>query len=169
MTVKTLTETMDSNMKENKTMKETILDIQTRSMRNNLIFSGLPEHPSENPEALIKDFLKTQLKLSPDIVNHITFHRVHHLGPRNSKSLRPIVAKLEHYKHKELIKSKGKEPKDTQYRLNDQFPREINKGHKTLHPILKQHRLSNKPVNLVVDKLYIGQLYCDPKTTPWLD
>lgn len=147
-------------------MKETILDIQTRSMHDNLIFSGIPKHPSDNPETVIKDFMKTQLKLPPDTVNQITFYRVYRLGSRSDKSPRPIIVKVEHYKHKELIKSRGKELRGTHYGLNDQFPREINERRKVLYPIFKQHRQNNKRANLVVDKLYTeGQLHRD---TPWL-
>ncbi|KAF7640801.1 hypothetical protein LDENG_00013120 [Lucifuga dentata] len=73
-----------------------------------LIFSGIPENPtSDNPEALLKDFMISKLKLPPDPVDNITFHRVHRLGGPKSKRPRPIIAKLEHYKHKDLIKSKG--------------------------------------------------------------
>lgn len=79
-------------------------------MRDNLIFSGILKHPSDNPEALIKDFTKIQLKLPPDTVNQITIHRVHCLTLAHAnKSHRPIIAKLEHFKHRELIKSQGKE------------------------------------------------------------
>lgn len=58
-----------------------------------------------------------------------------------------IIAKLEYFKHEELIKSKGKELKGTKYGLNDQFPCKNNekiKIHKVLCPIMKQHRQSNK-------------------------
>lgn len=62
---------MDSVIKEHRKIKGTTLDIHTRSMHNN-IFS-IPEHPSERSEALVQNFLKTQLKLPPDTVNHITY------------------------------------------------------------------------------------------------
>lgn len=76
-------------------------------------------HPSNNPETVIKDFMKTQLKLPPDTVNQITVHHVHRLGSHSNKSPQPIIIKVEHYKHKELIKSRGKELRGTHYGLND--------------------------------------------------
>ncbi len=88
-------------------MKETILDIQT-CMHDNLIFSSIPEHPSDNLETLLKDFMKTQLELPPNTVNHIIFRCVHLLGSCTNKSPQPVT-KLEHFEHKELVKSKGKE------------------------------------------------------------
>lgn len=78
---------MDLVITENKIMKEIILDIQSRSMRDNLIFSGIPGHPSDSPETQIKDFMTTQLKLPPNTVKHFTFHCVRCLGSRiNTKS-----------------------------------------------------------------------------------
>ena len=41
---------METTTKENKIIKETILDLQARSMRDNLIFSGIPENSPDNPE-----------------------------------------------------------------------------------------------------------------------
>ena len=53
-----LTEQMAVVSKENKTMNETILDLQSRSMWDNLIFfSGIPEQPSgavPDPERAVK-------------------------------------------------------------------------------------------------------------------
>ena len=39
---------------ENKIMKETILDLQAHSLRDNLIFSGIPEPPAHDLEKTIK-------------------------------------------------------------------------------------------------------------------
>ena len=51
--------------------------------------------------------MQTQLKIAPEIVNNITFHRVHHIGYKklnNDNHRRPTVVKFEHYKNKELMK-----------------------------------------------------------------
>lgn len=149
-------------------MKETILDLQCRSMRDKLIFNGIPEHTANNPENAIKNFMQSALKLPPDTVSQITFHSVHRIRKKNNTKgrPRPIVAKFEHYKHKELVKSKGRELKGTDYGLNDQFPREIQERRKKLYPILKQYREKGRHVALTVDKLYIdGQLYRDSNTS----
>lgn len=104
-----------------------------------------------------------------ETVSAISFHRVHRLGARGGTRPRPIVAKFEHFKQKELVKSKGRELKGTSFGMNDQFPKEINNRRKMLYPILKQHRQKGKRASLVADKLYIdGQLFRDPTTTPWL-
>lgn len=68
------------------------------------------------------------------------------------------MAKLEHNKHKELIKSKANELKGTSFGINDQFPRERNERRKVLYPIKKEHRQKNRTAYIVVDKLVVLQL-----------
>lgn len=156
---------------ENKIMKEQILDLQCRSMRDNLIFSGipLPTATPDNPEKAIQDFMQSSLKIPPETVNRITFHRVHRLNSKDSKKPPPIIAKFEHYKHKELVKSKGKELKGTSFGLNDQFPKEIQERRRALLPIMKQLRQEGKRATLSVDKLYVnGTIYRDRNITTWL-
>lgn len=52
--LKTVTSEVDFLKKENKLLRETVLDIQSRSMRDNLIFSSIPENAPGNPETEIK-------------------------------------------------------------------------------------------------------------------
>lgn len=156
---------------ENKLFKENILDLQSRSMRDNLVFSGIPETPTDEPEKLVKDFMLRKLKLPPDTVNNITFHRVHRMGQKQAHSTRPrpIVAKFEHFKQKELVQRQGRQLKGTDYGLNDQFPPEIIRRRKVLLSIRKQKISEGKRAALAVDKLYIdGQLFRDKDITPWL-
>lgn len=124
---------------ENKGMKESILDIQARSKRDNLIFSGIPEQEEEDPEAPFKKFLQKQLELPVDTVKNISFHWVHRLGRKqpDSQHQRPIVAKFEHFKQKELVKSQGQELRGTDFSMKDQFPREILEHCRCLFPIRK--------------------------------
>ncbi len=166
----TVTTQLASVTSENKMMKETILDLQVHSMRDNLIFTGISEPPTDDPEKAVKDFMVKQLKLSTETVNNITFHRVHRLGQKlsNAARPRPIIVKFEHFKKKELVHRQGRQLKDTHYRLNYQFPQEINHRRKQLIPIRKQMIKECKRATLIVDKLYIdGQLFKDKDITPW--
>jgi len=81
-TLAAVTSDVDLLKKENKLFKETVLDVQSRSMRDNLIISGIPESTPDNPEVQVKKFMVTALKIPTETVNNITFHRVHRLGPR---------------------------------------------------------------------------------------
>lgn len=156
---------------ENKQMRESILDLQARSMRDNLIFSGIPESPNDEPEKLVKDFMVRRLRLSPETVNNITFHRAHRMGQKRVDATRPrpIVAKFEHFKQKELVQRQGRQLRGTDYGLNDQYPPEIVRRRKVLLSIRKQKISEGKRAALSVDKLYIdGQLFKDRDITPWL-
>lgn len=110
-----LTTQLDSVDKENKDIKETILDLQSRSMRDNLVFSSIPERThDDNPEQLIKEFMTSHLQISPDIVNNITFHQVHHIGAQNANK---------HPQHPETTGTTSQQTTES-YGLwtNDQFP-----------------------------------------------
>ncbi|XP_061597608.1 immunoglobulin kappa light chain-like [Cololabis saira] len=107
-------------------------------MRDNLVFSGIPEKPDEDPEQTVQDFIKRHLKLPEDMANSITFHRVHRLGGRRSEAQRPrpIVAKFEHFKQKE------------------QFPQDILDHRRVLFPIQKKLMTEGARAVITVDKLY---------------
>jgi hypothetical protein len=168
--VHSLTAQLTSVVTQNKSMKESILDLQSRSMRDNLVFTGIPEQTPDDPEKSVKDFMIKQLKLPSETVQDITFHRVHRIRSQNSNNRpRPIIAKFEHYKQKELVQRQGRQLKGTNYGLNNQYPKDILERRKHLFPIRKQMMNEGKKAIITVDKLYInGQLYRDKDITPWL-
>jgi hypothetical protein len=59
-------------------------DRQSRSMRDNLIFKGIPDvyNPVEDTEGEVKDFIKAEL----GIEDEINFHVVHRLKPKQDRS-----------------------------------------------------------------------------------
>lgn len=61
---------------KNKIMKETILDSQSRSMRDSLIFNGIPKLPRDEPKKAVKDFMIKHCKLPTETINSITFQHV---------------------------------------------------------------------------------------------
>ncbi|XP_045898520.1 uncharacterized protein LOC123966398 [Micropterus dolomieu] len=168
--VKSLTEGMTRLSADNKNIREAIIDLQARSMRDNLVISGIPEQADEAPQT-VKSFIQNQLKLPAETVKNISFHRVHRLGGRRQENQRPrpIVAKFEHFKQKELVKGRGRELRGTNFSINDHFPREILDRRRVLFPIRKRLIGEGSRAVIAVDKLYVdGQLYRDRDTTPWL-
>lgn len=169
--VKSLTENMTHLSEENKKIKETVIDLQARSMRDNLVFSGIPESAEEDPEATVKNFIKTYLKLPEDTVENICFERVHRMGAKKpgAPRPRPIVAKFGYFKQKEQVRSRGRELKGTDFGVNDQFPKEILERRKILFPIRRSLIQKGSRAVIAVDRLYVdGQLYRNLRTTPWL-
>ena len=132
--------------------------------------SGLvkPSH-RDNPEVTIHDFLQQKLKIPADQVKNITFHCVHRLGGKKPDKTHPIVAKFEHYKQKEQVRSQGRELRGTDFSINDQFQKEILDRRWVLFPIRKKYISEGVRATVEVDKLCNnGQLFRDQKITPWL-
>ena len=93
----------ETNLKLN----ETVIDLHCRSMRDNLIFTGIekPDYRVEqqgDTEHVLCEFLKYEMNIEPNS----PFHRVHRLGynQRYSDYPHPIVAKFEHFKDRELVR-----------------------------------------------------------------
>ena len=103
-------ESLNASKKEYATIKERVIDIQARSMRENLIFYGIEE--TENHEArlyseeVLKTFFEKELEID---ASNIELDRAHGMGkPKfrkdGSKLPRPIVAKFQRFKQKEQVK-----------------------------------------------------------------
>jgi hypothetical protein len=148
------------NMKlyeENCELKERVVQQQSRSMRDNLIFKGIPDdyNPVEDTEGKIKDFIKSEL----GIEDEINFHVVHRLKPKQDKSPRGIVAKFERRKdrNKVLRKAIAKLKNNKQFIVHEQYPIEIIDRRRQLVPIMKDARGKGHEAVLKEDRLYINK------------
>ena len=143
------------------TNDEKMVDLQWRNMRENLIFSGIPESQLgrgeyEDCESLIKCFIREQMRVTKEI----EFDRAHRIGRfrQDQRYPRPIVAKFTCYKDKEIVRQAA--PRTllgTNYSVNEQFPAEIEERRKQLYAVAKNARRDpNNRVRLVRDKLFIN-------------
>ena len=140
--------------KQNKKQSEEILDLQTRSMRDNLIFTGIPEKDNENLPETIRKFLKDEMNMQNS--ENVNFDRVHRTGPPGKQN-RPIIAKLNPSSSKGSILHHGKNLKNKDFRVFEQFPQEVQERRKRLLPLFKKAKSdpSIKKVSWAVDKLII--------------
>ena len=150
-----------------------VIDLQCRSMCENLIFSGINEHiieakngkMYENSEQVLRNFLRDEM----DIVQPIQFDRVHRLGaPRNSETEpRPIIAKFERYKDKEYVKMQAPNKlKGKRFGVNEQYPKEVEEVRKTLYGEMKRaKRNPQNRVKLIRDKLFVNNVQVNPRET----
>ena len=76
-------------------------DLESRSMRENLLFHGFDESNGEECEQVIKDFIANKLEI--DTI--ITLDRTHRLGRPKTTGPIPIVAKFNEYKQRELVRT----------------------------------------------------------------
>ena len=119
-----------------------IIDLQCRSMRENLIFTGIEEQrlkegEYEDTEGLLRDFLKYEMQID----RPIHFHRVHRIGPyqRNFDTPRPVVAKFERFKDREEVRSAAPWTlKDKPYGVREQFPKVVEDKRKLLYPEMER-------------------------------
>ena len=151
-------ETLEENQRKgNKKM----IDVQWRTMRENLIFTGIQEpelieNEFEDVEKTLRSFLRNQMKIE----RSVEFDRVHRLGryDRHRTYPRPIIAKFEKYKDKEYVRQAAPDAlSNTNYGVREQFPKEIEEKRKLLYPIAKKERQNpENKVRFVRDKLYIN-------------
>lgn len=129
-----------------------VSDLECRSMRDNLLFTGVPEQHRENAEETIKEIIETKM----GIRQTIEFERVHRLG-NHAPSGRPraLVAKFSRFKDREMIRTNAKNLKGTNIGIHEQFSKEINDKRKILYPKFKRARENNQFAKLILDYLIV--------------
>ena len=142
---------------------ETILDLQCRSMRDNIVIKGIPENEREtwaDTEEKVLGFMKNDLNIQETDASMID--RAHRIGSKIPDKPRPIVVKFASSKHKDTIFKNVKSLKDKkQFIVQEQFPPEINERRKRLWPKFKEAKERAKSdktyrVNWSLDKLIIN-------------
>ena len=168
------------------------LETTTRSMRENLLFHGIPEISLpkgkwENTNKTLRDFMVNELKMGQDEAQAYHFSTSHRLGRKRSskesvtstgeqgqaRGPRPIVARFVVRDDRDYLKSMGNETlkhqgKGKVFSLSDQFPRTVVTRRKKLIPVLIEKKAEGKTVKLVADKLYINNELFLHKDFPWL-
>ena len=122
--------------KKESDLKAQVLDIQCRSMRDNLIFFGIPEEKGEIDEDCVRkilSFIEEQLDMEAAGI-HIKLHGAHRMGRFNPTKVRPIVAK---FADRERVRKSAGKLKNTSYGISQQFPKEIMDKRRKLVPIMK--------------------------------
>ena len=150
------------SLEENQSKSEDrMIDIQWRSMRETLIFTGIqePQYAEgeyEDVETTLRTFIKKDMKIE----RYLEFDRVHRLGRYDQHRTypRPIIAKFERYKDKEYVRQAAPNVLvNTGYGVREQFPQEIDEKRKLLYPIAKKARQNpENKVRLVRDRLYVN-------------
>ncbi|KAK3094866.1 hypothetical protein FSP39_007262 [Pinctada imbricata] len=145
-------------------LREDVLDLKCRSMRDNLLFYGIPEEDGEDCEESITELVSDKMKIR----KVVRFERVHRVGRRRVGNHRgpprPIVAKFSSYKDRDLVRKQAPRTlRGSNIWVQEQFPPEIEQRRKALYPVMKEERRKNNKVRLVRDRLYInGTEYIPP-------
>ena len=147
-------------------LKEEVLNINSRSMRDNLVFQNIKDvedETSEQTKAKLLTFMETTLKVK-NAKQVINVDRVHRMGKKFQNKDRPIVAHFTDSTSKETVQKQGPKLKDTNYYMNEQYPAEIEERRRKCRQQKKEVLEKNADAKCFIryDKLYVnGQLYRD--------
>lgn len=159
--MKSLNAEVNALRQETERVSEESVDLQARSMRDNLLFFNFQECDSsderrtENCTEKIKAFCAGTLKIEDS--QELKIDRAHRVGTYERNKTRPIVVKFNYFPDKVRVKQAAYNVlKGSAYRVADQFPRKIEERRQVLYPIMVKARESGKQVKMVHDKLYIN-------------
>ena len=133
------------------------LDLEARSVRENLMFYGITEEgDKDNCEAKVKPVLKDVLHV--ENVENIIFDRAHRVGQRTAAT-RPIVVKFHYYSQREKVRQTSfgvaEELKSAKLWVGAQIPKEMTDARKPLYPTTKKAKDEGKSVKVMGKKLFI--------------
>lgn len=145
--------------KENKQLRDSVVDIQARSMRDNLVWGGIHDDRNETQqqtEDKIRGFMCEVLEMDKTRVDQIRFERVHRTGsisPTNPK--RKIITKFSRFPEKEEVRKLKNRLDGTPFFIHEQFPPEIVAQRRKLMPRLKAAKSNGKSAWISYTTLYV--------------
>lgn len=139
-------------------------EMQARSMKRNILITGIQEQPNENCENLAAKFFSDNLGIRAPIVIKIA----HRIGIGNT---RPMVIKLKDANDKQIIFQNTAKLKGTSYFVSEQLPEEMTENKKLQQRLKGQNKQlpsdQQLQVNVKRDKVYINnELYKPAITAP---
>ena len=138
------------------TLRDKIIDLQARSMRDNLLFFNMPENEGENTTEIIHDLLESKMGME-DARSKVKIDRSHRIRKKRvgNNRPRPIVVKFNYHQDREYVRINAKKLKGTKIGISEQYPEEIESTRKTLYPELKKAKAEGKKAIIIRDKLII--------------
>ncbi|MES9882159.1 MAG: hypothetical protein ABW185_14900 [Sedimenticola sp.] len=154
---------VDQIKEHNEQLRNKVLDLQCKSMRDSLVFTGIKEpvlRPGEGTEN-VKDTLNTFLLTEMDVSDDLPFENVYRRGRFNPHHVypRPIIGKFCIQADRDCVKKSAstKLRGKPQFGIRELFPPEIDERRKTLLPIMRRFKRNpDNRVNLFRDKLYVN-------------
>ncbi len=147
--------------KERDDLKEQLLQMEARMMRDNLVFYNIDEEvdePVHDCRGILNHFLKKEMKISDQDMAKIGYDRVHRMGKKGANKRRPIVAKFNPVDGKRIVMEHIKNlDRKKKFGVNDQLPRELESRKKKLMPVFKDAKKEKQQPKWQLDKLVIGK------------
>lgn len=148
---------------KNTLLSKSLIYLQARSMRDNLIFYNIPETKGEETTPIIHKLLEENMGIK-DATKNIKIDGSHRLGrPKpGERKPRPIVAKFNYHQDRENIRRNAMKLEGTNIGIVEQFPAQIVKVWKELYPELMKAKRARKKAKLMRDKLIIDSQVFKP-------
>ena len=136
-----------------------LIDVQGRSMKQNLLFYGIAEGgEKEDCGEAAKEVLRSVLKI-PNAGDNL-FDNVHRVGQFSAGKVRPIVVKFHYYTDREKIRqaafAAADEMKAANLGIGAQIPKKVRDARKPLYPIMKKAKEDGKTVKFAGKKMFIN-------------
>jgi hypothetical protein len=149
--------------KELELTKEKVIDLTSRSMRDNLIIKNVEESRGEDIEEKIKNVLKDNVKMDDNKLTKVDILSCHRIGKYHPKHTRSIVARFTR-KSKALVMQHLKNLKDDEsgVKIQEQYPPEIHMRRSKLWPQFIQAKQNNQEARFITDKLLVDNMVINP-------
>jgi ribA/ribD-fused uncharacterized protein len=156
-------------------LNDRMVSLESYSRRDNLLFNGVKEEPNEDCAEKIYELLETTMGIAEARTMRLV--RCHRLGkppstktPTGTQSRpRTIICRFNWYGDRQTVWKAKTQLKDTEYNIQEDFPKEIMDKRKILTPIMYAAKRRKQTAFLVVDKLHVVTGVGDNKVTDIYD
>ena len=155
--------------KKNESLDAKMTDLESRSMRENLMFYGIEAGgDNEDCEQPVKGMYVDHLQMRGDNIHEMIFDRAHRVGQKSASKIRPIVVKFHYYSERESVPQKSfkytEHLKTVKIRVDVQLPKDVRDNRKPLYTKMKEVKDKGDDVKFVGKKLFIdGKEFVPPQ------
>ena len=143
---------MSRLIEKNEETTGNLIDMRCRQMKMNLVFTGIKEYRGEDTDDVLRTFFANELDIDP----YLELGNVHRFGKSYPGRPRPIVAKFIYQRELDYVLSAARNLAGKPFRINRQFPPEVEQARRSLYPVMKELRDKGERVKLVRDILYVN-------------
>ena len=136
-------------------LREELLQVNARSMKDNLVFQGIQENERLSCKDLLFGFFRRDLIINSDDMKRVLIQNCHRLGAKGSHN-RDIVVKVDD-ETKSIIWRHVKNLKGKKYNIFPQLPRELVTRKQQLMPVFKAAREKKANVKWLGEKLLLDK------------
>ena len=154
-----VSEMVTNQVTERDKLRDTVTDLQWRSMKMNLMFTGLEgESTQENTESKLRDFLYFELGID----DTIQFWKVHRFGRFERGKYKPIVARFLYHQDLQLVNDSAHKLRGSKFGIREQYPAAVEDKRKDLYPLMRRLRGDGGNPKLIRDRLYLRGKLLNP-------